>query len=306
MRTMLSVIRSLTIFHPCLETILRIRATFDPVRVLRLSPITRLSLLAASVMSNGELGPALFRLTRSRTGARLNHLQTTIDSKRLPWLTPRRRPPSASYARPDTACCRCALLPRAHTKSSPKHPRRCPGNDATTQEAAQIPSHASRSPHPFALSLSKGRPEGTRRGPTLTRAPRANAPVPATLSPWNTHARPSTSTSPPPPRHGVPRPRGQHRQPRAVQPLAAGGCLARAQILEPSFVAGTNPPATTARRNNLPLRPPAALQPAAFARPLSRQADTPTARPAHAALPSPLSVDTLPNGCKTEPPSNDH
>ena len=79
-------------------------------------------------------------------------------------------------------------------------------------------------------------PEGTRRGPTtLTRAPRAQANTPATLPPWNTHARPSTSTPPPPPRRGVPRSRGPHRRPRAVRPLTAGGCFSRAQNLEQRF-----------------------------------------------------------------------
>ena len=61
----------------------------------------------------------------------------------------------------------CALLPRAHTKSSPKHPRRYPGNDATTQEVAQIPSHASRSMRKQRAALpSKSAPMGTSPPPT--------------------------------------------------------------------------------------------------------------------------------------------
>ena len=93
--------------------------------------------------------------------------------------------------------------------------------------------------------------------PTLTRPHCPHSDAPATLPPWNTHPRPCNRKSLPPPRHGAPRhgaPRSHrpHRRPSAVQPPKAGGCLSRAQILEQSFVAGTNPPATTARRNNLP------------------------------------------------------
>ena len=93
-------------------------------------------------------------------------------------------------------------------------------------------SHAARLPDVAGI---QGRGAGRASPTTLTRAPRAQADASVTLSPWNTHARPSTSTSPPPPRRGVPRPDGSHRRPRAVRPLTAGGCFSRAQNLEQRF-----------------------------------------------------------------------
>ena len=99
-----------------------------------------------------------------------------------------------------------------------------------------IAKTTSRTPRP-AFQMWRESRAGARGGvpTTLTRAPRAQANTSATLSPWNTHARPSTSTSPPSSRRGVPRPHGPHRRPRAVRPLTAGGCFSRAQNLEQRF-----------------------------------------------------------------------
>ena len=105
---------------------------------------------------------------------------------------------------------------------------------------------------------------------TLTRTPSANADAPATLSPWNTKS--PSRPQPHAPRHRAPRPHGPHRRPCAVRLLKAGGCFSRAQNLEQSFVAGTNPPATTTRRNNLAQRHRVAKQPPGPQHPPRRQA----------------------------------
>ena len=124
-----------------------------------------------------------------------------------------------------------------------------------------------RFPSPFALSLSKACPEGTRRacpegtrrGPpppkhTLTRAPGAQANAPVTLPPCNTHAMTSTRTSPQLLRRGAPRLHRACRQspplPRRQPEVVSHGRKSGKQIV----VAGTNTPATKIPRAATPAR----------------------------------------------------
>ncbi len=107
------------------------------------------------------------------------------------------------------------------------------------------PHREARYPTPFALSLSKGRcsAPALARPPhrairelpvppphALTPPPRANADAPVTIHSWNI-------SSPPPSRHGTPRPHGPHRWPHAVRLPTAGNCFNTAERSCICFVA---------------------------------------------------------------------
>ena len=123
-------------------------------------------------------------------------------------------------------------------------------------------------------------PKRSRGGaPTLTRAPSANPPLPATLSPWNTQTRPSTSTSPPPPRLLDSAPASSASTTTyGSAPNSRGVVSHRRKNWDKDLVAKTNTPATTTP----PKQPPATPAPQSNLPPfaLSLSKGPPSAAPA--------------------------